>query len=234
MCVILANFTDSLVGYEHDVHKIATFFRERGYEVVGGSDDRGEWRNLTASSMRERLAELTRRLRSENTSYQRLFVFILSALGRLSHCDVTSDAPEDDFSPRELVSAITNVDKLRSVPKLFFVHNCSSAYDARVNKTVDGGATWQHATEFELSAHNMLFYKSLDLAHRSIVVPGHGSWLVETIVQAFRDFEWEYSVRDILAMVNRHIGKLFDEDGRSHRLPSWLSTLASPFFLTQH
>ena len=237
LCLIIVNFTDALAGYKCDVRRITNYFHSLGYDVIGGvdgnGDEDGDWRDLTPTLMRERLSQLAQRTQTGNTRYQRLFVFVITAQGRLTHCDVTSDATprENDVSAGELVTLLTNVKSMRTVPKLFFVHNCTSAYDTRVNRTGDSGATWQHDNDFDVTANNMIFYKSLDLSHRSIMVPGEGTWLVENIVQAFEDFGMEYSVRDILALVNRHIWKIFSEEGRPYRLPSWTSTISSKFHL---
>ena len=227
LCVIICNYTSALVGFEYDVDLIESLFVSVGYVVKGGLDD-VTWHDLTLEKLRRKLADLKNELNESEFDLKRLFVFVITASGRIAHDDlddVTHASPDMDTG--ELVSAFASIKQLQRAPKMFFVHNCESAYDTRANTRT----CWQHDNSFEPFHSNMLFYKSLSLNYRSIMVPGHGSWLIQCLLPALAALHKQHPVRDVLAIVNRHIWKLFSEEERPYKLPSWTSTLHSNFYL---
>lgn len=94
LCLILANFTDDLKGYNTDVENITKFFRDKlDFVVLGGYGDKKEklFRDLTSPDFMKRLQETQDHLKNPSENFDKLFVFILSH-GDESGIEMMSDS----------------------------------------------------------------------------------------------------------------------------------------------
>ena len=238
LCIVIVNFIDELKGFDVDVKAIEAFFKSINYDVIGGLDDDAQLVNLTASQLRLKLTNIVHDVNSSSTScYNRLAVFVITSHGRTSYYssgDITSDySHHKNISPNEVLGILGQALCLLDAPKMLVMANCKSAETPSATP-----GDWMHITpppETVVPARNTIIYESIDLAHLSTMLPDQGSWLIQTLVNTFRQSFHELQVRDLFCAVTRQIMAAFQannaQQSGGYSLPSWTNTLCSRFFL---
>ena len=232
LCIIIANFTDELDGYQNDVARIASLYESLNYDVIGGSND-SQWRDLRATEMRQQFQNLANNITNSSPTcdYHSVAIFILTSHGNIYHGAPT---PSDHLTPAQVVNTLSKATHLKDVPKLLVLANLKSSEVAS-----EPASFWRFSMLEQTS--NTVLYQAHNLAHKSIVLPNRGSWFIETLVATFREHHQQREVLELLGDVNTQIREAFehdnsdasaDDDDAGFQVPSWAATLCSDFYLT--
>ena len=222
---LITNFTDALSGYQYDRDALKRTFTLMDYDVI-------LWENLTATNLRNQLNNFANETNANSKAslYARAVVVVMTTHGRLSY-RVDNSCDDDDITPAQIVHILCKVDTLRNNQKLVLLANLRNS--AMLNWPLP---YWNFPT-LERS-RNTIIYQCHNLAHKSIVNPKRGSWLMQTISNTFRRYHQQMDVRELLCEVHNRIEESFQrKNGLTTRdidyaMPTWTSTLCSRFFLT--
>ena len=214
-CLIIANYTNHLRGYQVDVEQINAFFgRTLGYTV------RTE-QNVKRAQMLEILQETRAQLTNED-DHDRLFVFVLSHGEKEGIQTCLENGMEDErnasgkqyVTQEEVVSLFrhSSLPALREYPKAFFFQVCrgkeiaqaAGDHSANEGDSEDLVEAAANATQIAIAADTLVCHASR-IGHFSWVDNTKGSWFVEVIMNVFKKYYTTEHLVDMMTQVNKEI-----------------------------
>lgn len=226
VCVIIANFTGDLQGYNRDVEAIADFFENKlNYEVFGADPDDPNYRNLTKDGMLSTLKRMQEYLNSIAAArVDRFFLFVMSHGDRygVKTCAQGSDINEEGYNtgqhirvtPEQIISLFTHdkITQMKDFPKCIFIQNCRGTEHTQAAAVVDNddqdipGLTIPCAVSDIAVGADVLVCHATKLGMLSWVNQD-GSWFIQAVIGTFKEhFEQEHII-DLIGEVNNQISQ---------------------------
>ena len=255
-CLIIANYTNDLTGYNKDVTNLKEFFRDvLGYTVR-------EKKDVKRAEMMCILKETANELIITENNYDRLFVFVLSHGEKEGIQTCKEDGKSDEWigqikqhvTPEEVISLFThnNLPTLRNFPKVFFFQMCrgkgiAQAAGGSAGESADQTMSTEdmecdlaqcaaNPDKIAIAADTLVCFASPP-GYYSWVDKQKGSWLIQITLEVFKEYYQSEHLIDMITQVNKLVtsktqpAQVRDQVQHVYQVPCIKHNLTQKFYL---